>query len=185
MILQIIIILRIKIRLSQKRSKTNSYNLTMTFALVVDHNVSTFLDTHPFTSFRKTCKTHYHDCEAWFVRAKHSVLHLTQLSDRENIGLNYLMSWALHFRVQVGTSDWFQQIVNWLEYKRSIQIMHIFILHSNPYLFKILNFGDLSARRRFTWERRMFRYGHVYKSRKWEYDCDDDIVCKKRRLVCY
>jgi len=159
----------------------------MSFDLVTDRNVSMFLDTYSFVMFRMTCRTHYSDSEAWKLRNDGVLLRMSTLNERKTLGLNYLMRYALQFQSPIGSMEWFQEIVNWLSYKISIKIVHSFIFQSCPDLVNVLRFGDLAHGPRMHWQRLVYRYEHVYKKRRWEYENAlwDDMSCKKRRVFCY
>jgi len=157
----------------------------MTFNLVSDRNVCPYLDTRSFVMFRITCRTHYNDEEAWSIRSSGGVLNVPSLKKREALGLNYLMKYALMFESPIGSSEWFQEIVNWLEYKISIKILHSFIFSTAPNLMFQLSFRRLTPSARFHWERLWCRYERVYKIHKWKYENSQFHVRKKRRILCY
>jgi len=155
----------------------------MSFDLVTDRNVCGYLDTRSFVMFRITCRTHYKDDEAWFLRSKSGILNVPSLNVKQTLGLNYLMKYALLFKSPVGSTEWFQDIINWLDNKSSIKIVHSFIYNSSPDLMFRLDFHLLSLGVRVHWERLWCRYKRVYKKRKWEYENFD--VRKKRQILCY
>ena len=155
----------------------------MPFDLVSDRNVCTYLDTRSFVMFRIVCRTHYDDMEAWALRASCGVLCVPSLNKRQTLGLNYLMQYALLFESSIGSVEWFQEIINWLDYNSSIKIVHSFIYNSSPDLMFRLDFHLLSLGVRVHWERLWCRYKRVYKKRKWEYENFD--VRKKRQILCY
>lgn len=159
----------------------------MTFNLVTDRNVSTFLDTRSFMMFRKTCRVHYDDAEAWRLRTRGVLIRVAKLNDKQTLGLNYLMKYALQFQAPIGSAEWFQNIVNWLDYKSSIKIVHSFMFHSRPSLMFLLDFAQLSPGPRMYWQRLWCRYERVYKKRQWDYENTrlDDKPYKKRRVLCY
>lgn len=173
--------------LHQKRSTLFDNDEAMTFDLVTDRNVCSFLDTRSFVMFRKTCRTHYDDTEAWDIRSKDVLLRVPGLNTRQILGLNYLMKYALQFEVPVGSTAWFQCIVNWLNYKSSIKMLHSFMFHSNPNIMFVLDFSGVAPAPKMYWQRLWCRYEHVYKKRRWEYENSrlDDIYTKKRRILCY
>jgi hypothetical protein len=157
----------------------------MSFDLVSDRNVCSYLDTYSFCMFRVTCKTHYNDEEAWSIRSSRGILNVPSLNHKQTLGLNYLMKYALMFESPTGSTSWFQEIVNWLEYKISIKIFHSFIYNSAPNLMFQLHFHKLSPSAKFHWERLWHRYQRVYKIRKWNYENSQFNVRKKRRILCY
>ena len=157
----------------------------MTFDLVSDRNVCTYLDTRSFVMFRITCRTHYNDDEAWSMRSSRGVLNVPSFNTKQTLGLNYLMKYALLFKSPTGSTEWFQEIVNWLEYKTSIKILHSFIFNSYPNLMFQLHFHKLGPSARFHWERLWCRYERVYKIHKCKYENAEFHVRKKRRILCY
>ena len=157
----------------------------MTFDLVSDRNVCLYLDTRSFCIFRITCRTHYNDEEAWSMRSSRGILTVPSLNQKQTLGLNYLMKYALMFESPVGSPEWFQEIVNWLEYKISIKILHSFMFNSSPNLMFQLQFHKLSAGARIHWERLWCRYEQVYKIHKWKYENSEFHVRKKRRILCH
>lgn len=173
--------------LSGLRSILFDSKKAMTFDLVADRNVSSFLDTRSFMMFRMTCRTHYDDSEAWEIRKSGVILHTSTLNDKKTLGLNYIMKYALMFDTPVGSTEWFQDIINWLDYKVSIRIVHSYIFQSYPDLMNVLSFSALAPGPRMHWQRLWNRYEHVYKKRRFMYDNAfwDDKSCKKRRVLCY
>lgn len=157
----------------------------LAFDLVSDRNVCQYLDTRSFVMFRITCRTHYDDDEAWSIRGSGGILNVPSLNKRQTLGLNYLMKYALFFESPVGSTEWFQEIVNWLEYKISIKILHSFMFKSSPNLMFQLKFHKLTPRARICWERLWCRYERVYKIHKWKYENSESHVRKKRRILCY
>jgi len=119
------------------------------------------------------------------MRSSRGILNVPSLNQKQTLGLNYLMKYALTFESLAGTPEWFQEIVNWLEYKISIKILHSFIFNSSPNLMFQLQFQKVSARARIHWERLWYRYARVYKIRKLNYDNSEFHVQKKRRILCY
>lgn len=157
----------------------------MTFDLVSDINVCSYLDTYSFCMFRRTCRTHYADDESWSLRCSGGILNSRSLDQKQTLGLNYLMKHALMFESSIGSPEWFQEIVNWLEYKISIKILHSFLLNSSHNLLFQLHFHKLRPGARLHWERLCHRYQRVYKIRKWNYENSEFHVQKKRRILCY
>jgi len=111
------------------------------------------------------------------------ILNVPALNVKQTLGLNYLMKNALLFKSLVGSTEWFQEIVNWLGNKSSIKIVHSFIYNSSPNVMFQLEFHLLSPSVRLHWERLWCRYERVYKKRKWEYE--NFNVRKKRQILCY
>lgn len=157
----------------------------MPFDFVSDRNVCTYLDTRSFVMFRIVCKTHYNDMEAWALRASCGILCVPSLNPRQTLGLNYLMQYALLFESSIGSVEWFQEIVNWLDYNISIKLLHTFLLNSAPNMIFKLDFHKLSLSTRLRWERLWCRHVRVYKIRKWNYENSNFNARKKRRILCY
>ena len=137
----------------------------MCFPEPVDRNVSSFLTIVDFISFRKTCKVHYHDKEAFEIRSKYMPFTSADLDAKKTIALHYLISWALRFKERIGSMAWYQRIVDWLQYKPSIEIMYLFFCKQNlDFLFEI-NLSKLCSRRRFIWWRLWHRDERLHKER--------------------
>lgn len=119
------------------------------------------------------------------MRSSRGILTVPSLNQKQTLGLNYLMKYALMFESPVGSPEWFQEIVNWLEYKISIKILHSFMFNSSPNLMFQLQFHKLSAGARIHWERLWCRYEQVYKIHKWKYENSEFHVRKKRRILCH
>jgi len=159
----------------------------MTFDLVTDRNTCPLLDTRSFVMLRTTCRTHYRDDEAWRLRTRDVLLRVSTLTPRQTLGLNYLYKYALQFDAPVGSTEWFQNIVNWLDFKSSIRIVHSFMFETRPKLLYSLDFGTLSPGPRMLWQRLWCRYERVYKKhmKKRKSDLFDVVPCKKRRVLCH
>jgi hypothetical protein len=147
--------------------------------LVIDRQVSEFLHTRCFVMFRSVCKTHHEDKEAWDLRANKSLVYCGQ-SAKKTLGLNFLLSRALVF-YDTDVSKWLSNIVQWVRYKISINIMHNFIYHHCPVFLYSMDLSHLSLRRRFIWERLWCRNENVYKT----LHLSQDGTNKKRRVLCY
>lgn len=147
--------------------------------LVIDRQVSEFLHTRCFVMFRSVCKTHHEDAEAWNLRANKSLVHCGQ-SAKKTMGLNFLLAKALVF-YDTDISKWLENIVQWVRYKISINIMHHFMFHHDPMFLYSMDLSHLSLRRRFIWERLWCRNENVYKTLRLSHDGTN----KKRRVLCY
>lgn len=145
----------------------------MTFPLPVDRGVSRYLRTIDFVSFRKTSRLHYNDEEAWTIYASKMPLNCKGIDGRRKIGLHFLFYWALQFPERVNTKEWFQRIVNWLEYKTSIKIMYSFLFHSQLNFLMDMDTSKLDGRRRFVWLRLWHQNSRVFKRVSLDYDIDD------------
>ena len=133
----------------------------MIFTLPVDRHVSSFLSTLDYVQFRKSCRILYYDKEAWSLRAKH--LPVYSKDAREQLGLHYLLQCSMKLSSRPFSCEWYQEIVNWLEYSVSIKLIHSFIrTHHFDFLYS-MDLSHLSAARRFIWLRLWHRYGRLYK----------------------
>lgn len=148
------------------------------FSLVADRNVSGFLDTVSFVSLRRTCKTHYEDQDAWSLRVhgKHKKDSLKKV--RETLALRYLLSWAARFPDPQWSVEWFQRVVDWLEYKVSIKLFHSLIIDHESNLLCNANLACASSKQRIIWWRLYHRNSRVYKRVRSE---SDGVCARKRR----
>jgi len=149
----------------------------MICSLVVDRNVSSFLPILDFVRFRKCCRTLYSDEEAWEIRTKHLPVHMS--SARRKLGLHYILSWAMRAPFDIGSPEWYQFLVNWLEYRISIKIIHSFIQTQNVEFFETMDLSELSSRQRWQWEYLWCRNRRLYKHRSLDYD-----VRPAKRVKC-
>lgn len=152
------------------------------FPLVVDRGVCPFLSVQSFISLRAVCHTHYRDQEAWFLRSNPMPVHVPSLSMREKLALNYLLGWAMHFPEQLGSEDWYQHVMEWLEHNSSIRIMHHFFMNQD---IDKLDLTTLSLRRRFVWQRQWHRYRRLYKTKRKKsiltHEYIDEYPSKRRK----
>ena len=161
------------------------------FDLVTDRQVSSFLDTNDFVALRKTCRTHYHDKEAWQLRTRYFPIHMHYKHPRQKLALHYLLTWALRFPEPIGSLEWYQQIVSWLKYRVSIKLIHSFFLQQEcPYLDQ-LDLSDVSPGPRILWQSLWARHKrkhlwHRYKGlyKTGEEDLYGEQACKRRRTGC-
>lgn len=133
----------------------------MKFTLPVDRHVSSYLPIQDFVQFRKSCRVLYHDEEAWSLRARG--MPMNKDNAREKIALNYLLRWSMQLPAQLGSNEWYQQIVNWLEYHVSIKLIHSFIQSHHIEFLYSMDLSQLSPSQRFMWLRLWHRYGRLYK----------------------
>lgn len=145
----------------------------MTFPLVIDRGVSRYLSTFDFMSFRKTSRTHYHDTEAFEIRAMKLPLNCPGLRVKQKIGLHYLLGWALNFDAMIGSHEWCQKIVNWLDYRSSIKIIYIFLKNYCIDFFQKMTMVALCGRQRVIWLRLCHRNSRLFKRRSLDYLCDE------------
>lgn len=135
----------------------------MSFPLVVDRGISRYLSIIDFVSFRQISKANTNDYEAWEIRAKKMPIFFKGLTPKKKIGLHYLLSWSLYFKVTLGSNAWLQKIVDWIKYKASIKLIYSFILHYCPSFIYSLNLSQLNGGRRIIWLRLTSRNLRVYK----------------------
>ena len=128
------------------------------FAQPIDRNVCPFLSLYDFMSFRKTCRVHYMDQDAYKQRAAALPFKTDDLSARKNIALNYLFAWSLHFDERIGSQSWYQCIIDWLKYKSSIKLMSTFIRKRNIDFLPMFTFDKLDSGRQFMWFR---QFGNI------------------------
>jgi len=127
--------------------------------MVVDRGLSRYLDIVSFVSFRRTCRCHYNDSEAWLVRSKNLPIRIASLNPREIIALHHLLEWSMQLTYQIGTNIWYQKIVDWLEYNTSIRIMSLFFIQMNCI---DLDLRHVSVRKRYLW----LKQTHLYQSQR-------------------
>ena len=145
------------------------------FPVVVDQLVSTFLCTTSFISLRSICTVHYRDQESWSLRSSSLPVNIANLNMREKLALNYLLSWAIQFKEETGSTMWYKRVVEWLEYNASIRIMHSFFMNQN---IDSIDLSKLSDRRKFLWQRLWHRRPRLYKSNGL---VEDEPPCKRRK----
>ena len=133
----------------------------MITSLPIDRNVSPFLCIYDFVQFRKVSSTLYHDDEAWSIRAKKIVPNVT--NPKRQLGLYYILSWASKLPSHEGTCEWYQQLVDWLQYKISINIIHDFILSKNLIFLSTMDMKNMSCSQRYHWRFLWHRYQRLYK----------------------
>lgn len=121
------------------------------FTYAADRGVSEYLDVVSFVKFRSTCKVHYSDEEAWRLRVYNRCGEESLKNARETLALRYLLSWATHFPDPMWSAEWLQHVVEWLEYKVSIKIIHSFILQHKSHLLYSLNMCVCSPKQRIKW----------------------------------
>lgn len=153
------------------------------FSLVADRNVSGFLDAVSFVSLRRTCKTHYEDHDAWTIRVhgRHKKDSLKNV--RETLALRYLLSWAARFPDPKWSVEWFQRVVDWLEYKVSIKLFHSLIIDRESNLLCKLNLCRVSSKQKIIWWKvhMACHNSRVYKRLR----CESDVLwSRKRRRKC-
>ena len=150
-----------------------SVRKVMNFPLPVDRGISRYLNTCDFVSFRKTSRLHYNDSEAWSIRGKDLPLNCPGIGVKKKIGLHYLLGCALQFNEWVGSDEWFQAIVNWIDYKSSIKIMYLFLKHYRVDFFTKMSMSEMSSRQRIVWWRLCHRNSRLFKRPRIDYVCDE------------
>ena len=133
----------------------------MKFSLPVDRHVSSYLSIQDFVQFRKSCRVLYCDEEAWTLRARG--LHMNKENPRETLALNYLLQWSMKLPARLGSNEWYQEIVNWLQYYVSIKLIHSFIRNQHFDFLYSMDLSQLSSSQRLMWLRLWHRYGRLYK----------------------
>ena len=152
------------------------------FPQPIDRRVSDFLELYSFISLRSVCKTHYGDLDAWEIRANGLPYQLVNTSDKHKIALHYILSCSLMFDSEIGTKDWLQNIVDWLQYHISICIVYKFVYSYSPSMLEHLDFSNMSSRNSLIWKRKWFQSNVVYKSKRY---VNDERPHKKRRVSMY
>ena len=142
--------------------------LWMITNFVIDRNVSPFLSIRDFVQFRKTCKLLYNDEEAWQDRTRNLPIYVPNAKHR--LGLNYLLKWSTTWEDFPGSLQWYQRIVNWLEYRISIRLMFSFIRTQNVEFFKNMDWSNLSPKQQFHWQLLFHRNRRLFKSSILDYD---------------
>jgi len=140
----------------------------MNFPLPVDRGVSDFLSVLDFVSFRCVSREQYRDHEAWQIRASVLPLHCVGLGAKQTVGLHYLLGCSLRFASTIGSTQWLQTIVNWLESKSSIRIMYHFFMHFFSSFFIDMRVDEVCCRRRFLWLRLYQRKSRLFKRKTLE-----------------
>ena len=128
---------------------------------IVDRNVSGFLTIHEFVQYRKTCKELYNDQEAWQIRSQHLPLYVN--NPKHKLGLHYLLKWSTMWEDTPGSVEWYQRLVDWLEYKVSIKIIFSFIRSQKLSFFPQMDWANLSCRQKHLWEFIYFRNRRLFK----------------------
>lgn len=152
----------------------------MKFSLAVDRGVSSYLPTKDFVQFRMSCSVLYRDDEAWSLRAKGLPMH--KENPREKIALNYLLRWSMKLPAQLGSNEWYQEMVNWLEYYVSIKLIHSFIRTQHFDFLYSMDLSQLSPARRLIWLRLWHRHGRLYKPKLEDYYVTEGRPAKRIKL---
>jgi hypothetical protein len=156
--------------------------IVMCIPLVIDRGVSRYLSLVDFVSLRRTTKVLYDDNQAWEIRAIPIPFKMHAFNAKKNLALHYLLNCALYFSNPVGSNQWFQEMVDWLEYKISIKLIYSFIFYYRFDFFYSMNLSQLDGRRRFVWLRLTHRNSRVFKRSLLEYDDRYNVgrPCAKR-----
>ena len=149
----------------------------MITSLCVDRNVSSFLPVYDFVQLRRTCHTLYDDDEAWLLRAR-TVSPIVQNPKRQ-LGLHYILSWASKLPCDEGSHEWYQQLVEWLQHKVSIKIIHDFIRSKNLMFLDTMNLKNMSSSQKYHWRFLWHRYRRLYKPTCLEHD---ERPCKRYKV---
>ena len=154
------------------------------FKCIVDRRTSEFLNIRDFVNLRSTCKTHYNDDDAWKIKAIAFPMNVNTLNSKEKIALHYLLKMSSQFTEPIGSKQWYNNIVTWLQHNVSIKIMSSFLFHQS---ITSVNLSHLCLRRRFVWQRQFHCKNILLKNRirkrKREvddYKLEDEYSSKKR-----
>ena len=154
------------------------------FKCIVDRRTSEFLNIRDFVNLRSICKTHYDDSEAWKIKAISFPMNVNTLNSKEKIALHYLLKISSQFTEPIGSLQWYNNIVTWLQHNVSIKIMSSFLFHQS---ITSVNLSHLCLRRRFVWQRQFHCKNILLKNRirkrKREvddYKLEDEYSSKKR-----
>jgi len=154
------------------------------FKCIVDRRISEFLNIRDFVNLRSICKTHYDDSEAWKIKAISFPMNVNTLNSKEKIALHYLLKISSQFTEPIGSLQWYNNIVTWLQHNVSIKIMSSFLFHQS---ITSVNLSHLCLRRRFVWQRQFHCKNILLKNRirkrKREvddYKLEDEYSSKKR-----
>ena len=156
------------------------------FKCIVDRRTSEFLNICDFVNLRSTCKTHFTDQDAWKIKAIGFPVNIHTLNSKEKIALHYLLKMSYQFTEPIGSLQWYNNIVTWLQHNVSIKIMSSFLFHHRMTDFDM---SALCLRRKHIW-RRQFHYKNtrllkvcVGKRKRElvdEYKLEDKYSSKKR-----
>ena len=156
------------------------------FKCIVDRRTSQFLNIRDFVNLRLVCKTHYNDDDAWRIKAIDFPMNINTLNSKEKIALHYLLKMSYQFTEPIGSLQWYNNIVTWLQHNVSIKIMSSFLFHQRVTDFDM---SALCLRRKHIW-RRQFHYKNtrllkvcVGKRKRElvdEYKLEDEYSSKKR-----
>ena len=154
------------------------------FKCIVDRRTSQFLNIRDFVNLRLVCKTHYNDDDAWRIKAIDFPMNINTLNSKEKIALHYLLKISYQFTEPIGSLQWYNNIVTWLQHNVSIKIMSSFLFHQS---ITSVNLSHLCLRRRFVWQRQFHCKNILLKNRirkrKREvddYKLEDEYSSKKR-----
>jgi len=124
------------------------------FKCIVDRRTSEFLNIRGFVNLRSVCKTHHNDDDAWRIKAIGFPMNVNTLNSKEKIALHYLLKMSYQFTEPIGSLQWYNNIVTWLQHNVSIKIMSSFLFHQRVTDFDM---SALCLRRKHIW-RRQFHY---------------------------
>ena len=120
------------------------------FKCIVDRRTSQFLNIRDFVNLRLVCKTHYNDDDAWRIKAIDFPMNINTLNSKEKIALHYLLKMSYQFTEPIGSLQWYNNIVTWLQHNVSIKIMSSFLFHQRVTDFDM---SALCLRRKHIWQR--------------------------------
>mgnify|MGYP006092886775 CR=1 FL=1 len=121
--------------------------------------VHPFLDLVSFTRLQQTNTLDYQSTELWDLYRTTNLPKLDFVpTSKKAVAFHYLMQWALRLPFAPLTFPWFQAIVDWLQYKCSIHLIHQTMFRDDFLLFSTLQFHHLKWTQCFLWEKLKHRH---------------------------
>jgi len=156
---------------------------------IVSKRIQPFLDPVSFTRLQQTTKKDYYSDELWNLYVKTRIPNLEFLENsKKAVAFHHIIKWALCLPIKPLTTQWFQAIVDWLQYKCSIYLIHNTIFRYDSSVFLKLHFDNLNSSQWFHWERLKHRYhrhhNDLYKLEK-RYRYASWNTDHKRPLLCF
>ena len=156
---------------------------------VVLQRVQPYLDTVSFTRLMQTRKSDYYHDEYWLDFVQRRVPQLTCLdSPRKAVAFHYIITWSMRLKETPLTVAWFQALVDWLQYKCTIHLIHNTIFRYDGGVFDKLVFDHLKPAQWMLWERLRHKYhrrrNDLYNLEK-RYGYADWSPPAKRPLLCF
>ena len=121
---------------------------------IVLKRVHPFLDPVSFARLQQTNALDYHSTELWDLYRTTNLPNMDFVpTSKKAVAFHYLMQWALCLPFVPLTFHWFQAIVDWLQYKCSIYLIHQTMFRDDSFLFSTLRFHHLKLTQGFLWEK--------------------------------